>query len=120
MNNKHEDIHKRIYNFVIRLLRFTKKLTNTPENQVIRHQIAKSATSMGANDQEADASTTPKDFASKYSIVRKETKETIYWLNIIKDTTPISNKETESLIIEGTEIFKIVSTIIYKTKNKKD
>lgn len=118
MELKYEDIHKRIYKFVIRVLNFIKKLPHAPENRIITHQIAKSVTSMGANDNEADAATTPKDFTNKYSIVRKETKETIYWLNIIKDTNTELINEAEEFIKEATEIFKIVSTIIYKTKNR--
>lgn len=43
---------------------------------MIDKQIVKSATSMGANDQEADGLQSKKDFIAKYSIVKKETKET--------------------------------------------
>ena len=44
--------------------------------------------------------------------------ETIYWLNIIKDTNNLQQDDIVSLINEGTEIAKIVSTIVYNTKNK--
>lgn len=73
---------------------------------------------MGANDQEADATITKADFVHKYSIVKKECKETVYLLNIIKDTNSTIAGESQALINEGIEICKIVSTIINKTKNK--
>ena len=73
---KDYDIHERIYKFIIRVVKLVNKLPKTPSNLVIIGQILRSATSMGANDQEADGSLTKKDFVHKYTIVRKETKET--------------------------------------------
>ena len=51
--------------------------------------------------------------------VRKESKETDYWLNIIADTNPSLKSRMANLIKEGQEIIKIVSTIIYDTKKNK-
>ncbi|OGH22391.1 MAG: hypothetical protein A3F31_02575 [Candidatus Levybacteria bacterium RIFCSPHIGHO2_12_FULL_38_12] len=51
--------------------------------------------------------------------VRKEGKETDYWLNIIADTNPSLKSRMANLIKEGQEIIKIVSTIIYDTKKNK-
>lgn len=116
MKPKVADIHKRIYDFVIRVLRLIKELPKTSENTIIIYQITKSATSMGANDREADGVTTKKDFIHKYSIVRKEAKETDYWLNIIADTNPGFKSRMKEIIQEAQEIIKIVSAIIYKTQ----
>jgi len=46
----------------------------TTENIPVISQVSSSLTSIGANDQEADATTSKKDFIAKYAIVRKETK----------------------------------------------
>lgn len=113
------DIHDRIYKFVIRVLKLIKQLPKTQENLIIINQVARSVTSMGANDQEADGVTTKKDFIHKYSIVRKESKETVYWLNIIADTNEILKPRMQDLIKEGNEIIKIVSAIIYNTQTNK-
>ncbi len=110
------DIHDRIYKFVIRVLKLIKQLPKTPENLIIIGQIARSVTSMGANDREADGATTKRDFIHKYTIVRKESKETGYWLNIIADTNETLKPRMQDLITEGEEIIKIVSTIIYNTQ----
>lgn len=118
-NQIQRDIHKRIYDFVVEIIRFTKILKNTPQNKVIILQLTKSATSMGANDQEADGAESNKDFITKYSIVKKETKETNYWLKIIFDTNPQvqNNSKLSFLLNEGQEIIKIVSKIIINSKN---
>lgn len=119
MKKSPQDIHQRIYDFVIRVLKLLKQLPRTPENNIIISQITRSVTSMGANDREADGTITRNDFAHKYSIVRKEGKETDYWLHIIADTHPPLKPRMEALIAEGIEIIKIVSTITFNAKNKK-
>ena len=116
--NKERDIHKRIYNFVIRVIKLTKELPKNPQNEVIIYQITKSATSMGANDQEADGAESKKDFIAKYTIVKKETKETNYWLNVIDDTNPGLHERMADLKKEGNEILLIVSAIVINTKRK--
>src|SRR3989339_1017979 len=82
-NKKVFDIHKRIFDFVIGVLKLTKLLPKTTQNLVFINQITRSATSMGANDQEADGSSSRKEFFRSLTIVKKETKETNYWLKII-------------------------------------
>ena len=116
-NEKIFDIHERIYRWVIHVIHYTKKLPKTPQNLVMIPQVIASATSVGANDQEADAADTKKDFIAKYALVRKECKESVYWLRVIKDTnTSEFIKEAEKLIIEGKEIGYIVSTIMKNAK----
>ncbi len=117
-NEKILDIHERIYQFVIRVIKLVRQLPKTPENIIIIAQITKSATSMGANDQEADGTDSKKDFIAKYAIVRKEGKETSYWLRIISDTNPTFKLRMIDLMQESKEIVKIVSSIILNSKKK--
>lgn len=113
------DIHERIYQFVVRVVKLCKFVQKTPENIVIINQLSRSVTSMGANDQEADGTITLKDFIHTYTIVRKESKETYYWLKILADTNPKLKSRMQDLIKECMEIIKIITTIVYKTKSKK-
>jgi len=115
---KNKDIHERIYQFIIRVINLTKTMKSTPQNLIFINQIIRSTTSMGANDQEADAAESRKDFIAKYSIVKKETKETNYWLRIISDTNGELKLRLANLQKEGIEILLIVSKIIINTKNK--
>jgi len=118
MINKQINIHDRIYAFVILIIKLTNELPKNPANNVIIHQLIKSATSMGANDQEADGTQSKKDFIAKYSIVKKENKETNYWLQLIADINPTASEKANELQEEGIEILKIISTIIINTKKK--
>ena len=119
MEGKGKDIHDRIYLLVLNVLRFTKKIPKSIENQVLLQQLYRSVTSVGANDQEADGALTKADFIHCYTIVRKEAKESIYWIRLLVDTNKISSSEVEDIISESEEIVKIITTIIFKTRNRK-
>lgn len=115
--NKKYDIHDRIYSFVVNIIRLVNRLPKTNSNLVIINQILRSATSMGANDQEADGTLTKKDFLHCLVIVRKENKETNFWLKLISDTNRGELRE-EALTIyaEGLELVAIISKIINNTR----
>ncbi|OGH19439.1 MAG: hypothetical protein A3F31_03105 [Candidatus Levybacteria bacterium RIFCSPHIGHO2_12_FULL_38_12] len=113
------DIHDRIYRFIVEVIRLINSLPKTPSNYVITGQILRSVTSMGANDQEADGTLTKKDFLHCYTIVRKEGKETNFWIRLVSDTNSLQIRERSlKLGVEGGEIVAIISTIINKTRGK--
>ena len=108
-----KDIHKRIYRFVIGCFKeVVRKIPKSPENITIIEQLTASLTSTGANDQEADAAYSKRDFVAKYKIVRKEAKETYYWLSVVKDLELIEKMVVEKYLAECEEIRNVVSKII--------
>jgi four helix bundle protein len=112
--NRRIDIHERIYGFVLQILKILSKLPKNSTNIIIVDQCGRSVTSVGANDQEADACESRKDFIAKYSIAKKEMKETNYWLRLIKDTN--SNLNIDSAQQEGKELLLIISSIIKNSR----
>lgn len=110
------DIHDRIYAFIIRVIKLINSLPNSYSNSIAIPQILRCVTSMGANDQEADGTLTKKDFIHCYTVVRKESKETNFWLKLIADTNSDIKPKMESLIQEGQEISAIISSIINKSR----
>lgn len=111
--NTPKDIHIRIHKFVVEcFVNVIRTIPKTPENIPIIKQISASLTSVGANDQEADAADSKKDFVAKYKIAKKEAKETKYWLSIIGDTNILASGIVEPYIKESQEILLIVSKII--------
>jgi four helix bundle protein len=71
------DLEKRTRDFAVRIIRLSSKLPNTPEGRVIRNQITKSATSMGANYREANRSRSKADFKNRISICESEASELV-------------------------------------------
>ena len=119
MSNKNKyDIHERIFNFIVDVIKFVKSLPRTVDSMIIIKQAIRSVTSMGANDQEADGASTKREFVHRYGIVRKEGKETIFWLKLVGSLNKSKYKKAEKLRKEGSEIVAIVSTIISKANKK--
>jgi len=53
MEKGNNDLCNRLFEFAIRVIEFLRTIPYTPENKVIRTQLAKSATSAGANYEES-------------------------------------------------------------------
>lgn len=113
--NSEKDIRDRTFRFAKRIIEICEKLPNTIECNIIRKQLIKSGTSIGANVEEADGAETKADKANKIAISRKEARETRYWLRIISNKY-ISEEEIKSDIDECGEFIKIFSSIINKPK----
>jgi len=110
------DIHERIYQFVLSVFRLAKTLPRSNENRIITDQLLRSVSSMGANDQEANGAFSKADFAHCYTLVRKEAKETLFWLRLVGDSNTSVRQRITALIEEGNEIMLIVTSIVFKTR----
>ena len=86
---------------------------------VISKQMIRSATSIGANANEAIYGQSKADFMAKLQISLKETAETEYWLRLLVLSEYISNKEGESLLDDCLEIKKILISTLNTAKENK-
>ncbi|BAX78651.1 four helix bundle protein [Labilibaculum antarcticum] len=113
------NLQKRLFQFSIDIIKEVRNLPNSKEYQVISYQILKSATSVGANYEEAQGAVSKADFANKVGISLKEIRETNYWIRII---IAIDNQKINWAVLEkeSNELIRILGTIYNKTsKNKK-
>ena len=113
------ELAQRLFNFSINCLKLTSKLPNTPEFNVIRHQLAKSATSCGANYEEAQSGSTKADFAHKIRITLREMRESNFWLRTIQSFSNefYNSDNLKDLIDESNQLRKILATILNKMTN---
>ena len=81
---KGDDIAERLLDFSVRVLRLVAVLPKNLPGKHIAHQLLRSATSMGANYEEARGGQSFPDFVHKLSISWKESRETCYWLKLIQ------------------------------------
>ena len=77
----------------------------------------RSGTSVGAMIREAEHAESKVDFKHKMSIAQKEINETIYWLELLKETEYLTNEEFQSLEKDAVEIIKLITSIIKTTKS---
>ena len=104
--------------FATRIVKLYKYLTNEKHESIISKQIIRSATSIGANANEAIYGTSKADFISKLHISLKETAETEYWLRLLVLSEYVSEIEGNSLLQDCLEIKKIlVATLNTSKKN---
>ncbi len=113
MEQSKRDIYERIYKFGIACIEYVRSFPDNLEARIIAKQLIRSATSIGANAQEGDGAETKAEFLHRFSISKKEAKETAYWLRVAQDVLRKPNDELRS---EVHEIILIVSTIIIKVK----
>jgi len=81
-------------------------------------QLVRSATSIGANVEEDQASQSEADFLSKYNIACKEARETHYWLRLFAGTKLADLNTLEPLINEANELIAILTAIGKKMRMK--
>jgi len=98
--------------FSRQIVLFSKSLPRNTITISIIDQLIRCGTAIGANYIEANDALGKKDFILRVKISRKEAKETIYWLRILKDTINNSNEKIDFLVKECIELKNILSTII--------
>jgi len=108
----------RTYQYSIKMIEFLDNLPKDSSAQIISKQLLRSATSIGANIVEAQASSSKKDFTKYFNYSLKSANESIYWLNLLKDAKKINNNQIEYLLNETKELAKILGSSILTLKGK--
>ncbi len=78
---------------------------------MIKYQITKLGTSIGANYREANHSRSKADFSSKIRICESEASETVYWLELITDLGYIDSEKIKTILDEAKEILAIFTSV---------
>ena len=90
-------------------IRLLGHLPNNAAGRAIANQLVRSATSIGANYRAACRAKSDADFVYKLKIVEEETDETIYWLEVIKETSMVNDEKLEVLRKEANEVLSIIA-----------
>ena len=113
MDNKEfgKELEKRTRKFAVRIIHLSAKLPNTQEARVIRNQVTKSGTSVGANYREANRARSKADFQNKIDICESEASETQYWLEITVEAKWFSWEQITPEYEECSELLAIFTSI---------
>lgn len=95
---------------IINLCRFLEKQDRV--SKTLANQLLRSGTSVGANTEEAQGAQSKADFIAKMSIARKEARETLYWLRLLKECSLLSDDKLSEIIHESDEIVRITTRIV--------
>lgn len=110
------DLLERTFKFGIRTVKLCRTLPNTQEYFLIKNQLIRSATSIGANYEESQAASSRADFRNKVRISLREARECHYWLRFIKCLDNSKSAELDELLKEASELKSILGSIVKKTE----
>ncbi|MBS1639663.1 MAG: four helix bundle protein [Bacteroidetes bacterium] len=112
-------ILEKSFQFSLRIIKLFNYLRSKKIEKELCTQLLKSGTSIGANIEEAIGGSSRKDFIHKLEIAyreARETRETRYWLRLLKESGLLEIKLADSLINDCEELLKILSAIINSSK----
>ncbi|MBM2817056.1 MAG: hypothetical protein HW421_3818 [Ignavibacteria bacterium] len=110
-------VKEKSFNFAVRIVKLYKYLIEDKKEFILSKQLLKSGTSIGANIREAINGESKVDFIHKLGIAQKECDETLYWLELLKESEIMSQKEFDSIYPEALELLKMTRSIIIKSKS---
>jgi four helix bundle protein len=106
------DLEPRTFEFAARVRRWVRTTKKTVTTYDDLKQVIRSSGSVGANYIEAQEAISPKDFALRIKICRKEARESHYWLRLLAENIDEEQPELLLLIQESLELAKIFGSIV--------
>jgi four helix bundle protein len=109
-------IKNKSFLFAVRIVKLYQYLSEQKKEYVLSKQLLRSGTCVGAMVREAEYAETKNDFKHKLGVAQKEINETLYWLELLKETIYLNEEQFESISIDAIEIIKLLTSIIKTTK----
>ena len=116
LQNNQSPLTIKSYRFAIRIVKMVRGIACSPKEYGMLNQVFRSGTAIGALVSESTYAQSPKDFINKLSVALKECNETLYWLNLLKDTDYIQIDEFISLEKDCRELLALLISSIKTTK----
>ena len=111
-------LNEKSFLFAVRTVKLYAYLSETKKEYILSKQLLRSGTAVGALLREAQNAESKADFIHKLGIAQKECDETLYWIELLKETGFLTELEFESLSFDCTELLKMIrSSIITSKKN---
>lgn len=104
-----EMLLSRTKNLAIDVIRLVDTFPKCTSYFVIGKQIVKSASSTAANYRATMRGRSDREFFSKLSIVVEECDETLFWLEMLRDSNLVEEVKLLDLINEAEELLKVLA-----------
>lgn len=88
----------------------TSFLCNERKEFVLSKQVLRSGTGTGVNLAEAECAISRKDLLSKIYIALKECSETLYWLDLLRDTSFLTEEMHTGIYRDGEELKRLLTS----------
>jgi four helix bundle protein len=110
-------VKNKSFAFAVKIVKLYQFLCEQKKEFVLSKQLLRSGTSVGAMIREAEHAETKKDFIHKMGLAQKEINETIYWLELLRETNYLNEEYFDSLNEDAIEIIKLATAILRKAKS---
>ena len=111
-------VQRKSRQFAVRIVRLYQYLCSEKKEFVLSKQLLRSGTSIGANIAESECAFGRKEFLSKMYIAFKESNETLYWLDLLRETDYLTESEHLSISGDCTELRRMLASITKPTREK--
>ena len=115
---KNNVIKDKSFDFAIRIVKLYQYLCTEKKEFTLSKQLLRSGTSIGAMVRDAEHAESKNDFIHKFAITQKEANESVYWLELLKATDYLNDKEFKNINTDAIAILKLITSIIKTTKNQ--
>ena len=102
-----EKLKLRTKDFVIRVIKMYRTVPKSTEAQIIARQMLRSSTSLAANYRAVCRARSKAEFTAKMCIVIEETDETVFWTELLVETSITPLKSIKDLRTEINEFLAI-------------
>ena len=104
---KHHQLRDRTKAFALRVIHMSDALPKTRSGNVIGNQVLRCATSMAANYRAAGRSRSKAEFIAKIGVVIEEADETVFWLEMLRDSGIVKPTKLDSMLDEANQLLAI-------------
>lgn len=118
MSENKVTIKDKSFLFAIPIVKLYQFLINERKEFVLSKQLLRSGTAVGAMVREAQNAESKSDFIHKLGVAQKECDESVYWIELLKETGYLIDKEFKSIWKESSELLKMIRSAIITTKKK--
>src|SRR4029450_773548 len=106
------DLRERLFEFACLIVRVVQFLhTRGPVASALSYQLLRCGTSAGANHEESDDGSSPRDTSAKRKIAPRELKETRFRLRVLRQCGLLT-ADQDPVINESAELIRIVAALL--------
>ena len=106
------------FDFAVRIVRMYRYLCDEKKEFVLSKQPLRSGVSIGANIREALHGQSKRDFISKMNIALKESNESLYWIELMRDSNILEKNQSDSIWNDCNELVSILVQIVKTSKKR--
>ena len=117
--NMQEQFKRRLYSFVLRLIKFVESLKKTQTSKIVGDQLLRSGTGILGTYIEGLSASSKREYTNYFNYSLKSANESKVWTAVLKDTGNGNQKEANWLLKELNEISSIFASSLLTLKGKR-